>query len=89
MDFKAFYQGLLPDRREAFAKAVGSTVGYCHQIAYGNKRIELGLADAIVAASSGALQLDDLPLTARAEHQRTVRGFHEPRRKRVANANDR
>lgn len=73
MDFKTFYQGLEPAQRQSFAERVGTSVGYCHQIAYGTKRIELGLADAMVAASAEALSLDDLPLTARAQFQRVAR----------------
>ena len=73
MDFKTFYQGLTPDQRLVFAEQVGTSVGYCHQIAYGAKRIELGLADAMVAVAGKALTLDDLPLTDRATFQRKAR----------------
>jgi hypothetical protein len=71
MDFKTYWQGLEAAARETFAKDVGTSVGYCHQIAYGGKRIELGLADAIVAHTG--LTLDDLPLTDRAIFQQRAR----------------
>lgn len=71
MDFRTFYRQLPPVQREAFAQKVHTTVGYCHQITCG-KRIELGLADAIVAVS-GVVTLDELNLTDRAKAQDTVR----------------
>lgn len=73
--FKTFWRQLLPEQREAFAQKVHTTTGYCHQIAYG-KRIELGLADAIVAVApefGTHLHLADLPLTDRAVAQDQVR----------------
>lgn len=73
MDFKTFWKDLAADAREEFAASVGTTVGYCHQIAYGNKRIELGLADAMVARSGGGLSLDSLPLTDKAVFQHRSR----------------
>jgi hypothetical protein len=73
MDFKTYYRNLDPDAREKFAQRVGTTVGYCHQIAYGNKQIELGLADAIVAASKQDVGLSDLPLTDKALFQAKAR----------------
>lgn len=73
MDFKTYWQGLKAADRDAFAKNVGTSIGYCHQIAYGDKRVELGLADAIVAHSGGLLGLDDLPLTSRAVFQQRAR----------------
>jgi hypothetical protein len=72
MDFRTFYRQLTPDQREAFAAKVHTTVGYCHQIACG-KRIELGLADAIVAVSAGAVTLGEINLTDRAKAQDGVR----------------
>jgi hypothetical protein len=75
MDFRTFYRQLPPDQREAFAAKVHTTAGYCHQIVYG-KRIELGLADAIVAVApsfGGHITLDELPLTDRAKAQDLVR----------------
>lgn len=73
MDFKTYWQGLKAADRDAFAKNVGTSIGYCHQIAYGEKRVELGLADAIVAHSDGQLDLEDLPLTDRAVFQQKAR----------------
>lgn len=76
MDFKTFYRQLTPDQREAFAQKVHTTVGYCHQIACGTKRIELGLADAIVAVApgfGGVVTLEELELTERARAQDMVR----------------
>lgn len=75
MDFKTFYRQLTPEQRQAFAEKVHTTTGYCHQIAYG-KRLELGLADAMVAIApefGGALTLTDLNLTDRARVQDQVR----------------
>lgn len=73
MDFKTFFTGLSVVERTEFAKKVGTTTGYCHQIIYGDKRIELGLADVFVAASSGKLNHSDLPLTPRAKFQMNTR----------------
>lgn len=73
MDFKTYWQKLTPEARSAFAKKVGTSVGYCHQIAYGAKNIELGLADAIIAAAQPTLKLDKLPLTERAKFQDDAR----------------
>ncbi len=73
MDFKTYYRGLDPQARKEFAERVASTEGYCSQIAWGNKQIELGIADAIVAVSRGAVTLDDLPLTVKAQQQRIAR----------------
>jgi hypothetical protein len=73
--FKSFYSTLTPDQREAFAKRIGTTPGYCHQLAYG-KRLELGLADVIVAVApefKGQIKLEDLNLTDRARTQDAVR----------------
>ena len=73
MDFKTYYQSLPTQEREAFAEKVGTTTGYCNQLMYGDKRIELGLADAMVAVSGGALTLAELSLTDRAVFQEQVR----------------
>jgi hypothetical protein len=80
MDFKTFYQGLAAKDRETFAEKIGTSPGYCHQIAYGMKQIELGLADAIVAHSGGKLGLADLPLTDRATFQHKARSGGRQRR---------
>ena len=72
MDFKTFYFSLPIPRRTEFAEEIGTTTGYCHQIAYG-KRIELGIADVIVNASAGQIKLHELPLTDRAIFQSKAR----------------
>lgn len=75
MDFRTFYRALTPEQRSDFAARVHTTTGYCHQITCG-KRIELGLADAIVAvapAFGAAVSLEELPLTDRARAQHRVR----------------
>lgn len=74
MDFKTFWHGKSAQDRERFATKAGTTVGYCHQIAMGNKRMELGMADAFVAVANGDLALDELPLTDRAKKQHVIRG---------------
>lgn len=89
MDFKTYWQTLTPEARTALANKVGTSVGYCHQIAYGAKKIELGLALAIVAAAGQKLTLDDLPLTDRAKFQNEARqwdGKTERRAKCAARA---
>ena len=73
MDFKTYWQRMTVPQRDAFAKNVGTSPGYCHQLAYGDKLIELGLADALVAQAGDDLTLDDLPLTERAKFQRAAR----------------
>jgi hypothetical protein len=75
MDFKSFYRGLTVDQRDAFAKRIQTTTGYCHQLAYG-KHIELGLADVIVAVApefGGVIAIEELNLTERARAQDAVR----------------
>lgn len=73
MDFKTYYLGLPQLERASFAETVGTTLGYCRQLAYGEKRIELGMADVMVAVSGGVLTLDGLNLTQRAVYQDRVR----------------
>lgn len=70
--FKTHYLGLKTSERDELAQQAGTTRGTLNQIIYGGKRIELGLADCLVALCPG-LGLDDLPLTDRAAQQRTVR----------------
>lgn len=80
MNFRTFYRQLTPEQREAFAQKVHTTVGYCHQIACG-KRIELGLADAIVAVAptfGPAVTLAEINLTDRARAQDEVRKSSQP-----------
>jgi hypothetical protein len=69
MDFRTFWIGLGLAERASLAAAAGSTVSYCEQIARGTKQISLGLAEALVAQSGGALQLEDMPLSVRARNQ--------------------
>lgn len=80
MDFKTFFTGLPIAERESFAQQAGTSRGYCNQVAYASKQIELGMADVFVALSDGRLTLDDLPLTDRAAAQRLIRerGGAEP-----------
>ena len=73
MDFKTYFFGLPVAERESFAQQAGTTRGYLNQVAYSNKRVELGMADVLVAVSGGRLRLDDLPLTENAQRQRAIR----------------
>lgn len=73
MSFRRYLLGLTLDKRRDVAARVGSSLGYLQQVAYGNKQIELGLADALVAVCDGHVALDDLPLTERARLQHAVR----------------
>lgn len=73
MDFKTYYLRLTPAEREDFAQKAGTTTGYCNQLAYAHKQMELGMADVFVAVSGGALTLEALPLTERAERQMVLR----------------
>lgn len=76
MDFKTFYTSKTVAERDAFDAQAGTSRGYCNQIAYAKKQIELGMADVLVALSNGQLTLDDLPLTDRAKAQRVIRDAH-------------
>lgn len=73
MDFKTFYLALPVDERETFAQKAHTSRGFCNQVAYAGKEIELGSADVFVALSGGAMTLDELPLTERARIQRAIR----------------
>lgn len=73
MDFKTFYTAKPVAERESFALQAGTTRGYCNQVAYAGKQIELGMADVFVALSDGKLTLSDLNLTERAVAQRGIR----------------
>ena len=80
MSFKTYYLSLAVAERADFATQAGTTTGLCHQLAYtDSKRVELGLADAMVAVSNGRLSLDDIPLTDRAQFQREVRTTNQPK----------
>lgn len=73
MKFKDFYLPLSSADRLEFAEQSGTTIGYCNQIAYAGKRIELGLADVFVSLSKGKLRIADLLLTDRAQRQHAIR----------------
>ena len=73
MDFKNYYLKLSTTERDLFVEKASTSRGYCNQIAYANKQIELGMADVFVALSGGNLTLDELPLTDRAKQQLKVR----------------
>jgi hypothetical protein len=65
----------LPTSARPSPSASAPLPGYCHQLAYG-KRLELGLADVIVAVApefKGQIKLEDLNLTDRARTQDAVR----------------
>lgn len=72
MSFRTYFLGLDVAQRTAYADRVGSSVGYLTQVAYGNKKVELGFADVLIAVAVGQLTLGDLPLTDRAleQHER-------------------
>lgn len=70
--FKTHYLGLSVNERESLAQQAGTTRGTLNQLVYGGKRIELGLADCLVALCPG-VTLNDLPLTERAAQQRAIR----------------
>lgn len=73
MDFRTFFTSLPIAERESFAQQAGTTRGYCNQVAYAGKQVELGMADVFVALSDGKLTLDGVPLTDRAASQRVIR----------------
>jgi hypothetical protein len=73
MDFRTFFLGLPKDAREAFASEAATTAAYLAQVAYGNKRVELGLADVLCACSGWVVTLDGIPLTENAIRQRFIR----------------
>lgn len=73
MKFKTHLYQLQTDERQRLAELAHTSVPMLQQIAYGNKRIELGFADALVALCDGSIALDDLPLTERAKHQHALR----------------
>lgn len=79
MSFKERWLSLSATERESLAQQAGTTRGTLHQVAYAGKRIELGLADCLVALCPG-LGLGDLPLTERARQQDRVRRAAAPAR---------
>lgn len=72
-DFRTYFLGLTADEREAFADRVKASPGTLTQVAYGHRRVELGLADVICAQSGHVVTLDGLPLTEKAKQQRRLR----------------
>lgn len=70
--FRTHYLALSVAQRQDLAAAAGTTTGTLNQVVYAGKRIELGLADCLVALCPG-LELGDMPLTDRALQQRKVR----------------
>jgi hypothetical protein len=77
MDFKTFYLDMSPISRDEFAEKASTSRGYCNQIAYAGKQIELGIADVFVTLSNCVLTLDELPLTERARKQLLIRSGNE------------
>ena len=73
MSFKTYFFGLPQPDREILAGKAGTSVAMLQQIAYGNKRVELGFADVLVAVSGGALTLQQIPMTERALSQHAIR----------------
>lgn len=73
MNFRRFFLDMPPEQRAAYAERADSSVGYLLQVAYGNKRVDLGFADVLVAVSDGRLSLAGLPLSERAEQQHQIR----------------
>lgn len=86
MSFRTYFFGLDHEARSAYAERTGSTVGYLSQVAYGNKDVELGMADVLVAVAGGALALSDLPLTERAKRQHVIRTSKHARRRVASKA---
>jgi hypothetical protein len=73
MDFKTFFFNKTVAERDEFAALAGTSRGLLTQVAYGNKRVELGFADVIVALSGGSVELDGIALTDNATRQRQIR----------------
>lgn len=73
MNFKEFFFGMSIPARDQFAARAGTSRPYLYKIAYRRRNIELGAADVLVALAGGAIDHDDLPLTAAAKRQRVIR----------------
>lgn len=73
MSFRTFFLELDEAARKRFAERAGSSAGYLALVAYGHKRVELGMADVLVALGEGKFSLGDLPLTERAKAQHAIR----------------
>lgn len=72
MHFKQHFEALSAEERESLAQKAGTSQQMLSQIARGNKDVELGFAQVIVALCGGAIGLQDLPLTERAKTQITI-----------------
>lgn len=73
MSFKDFFFGLPHPERVKYAESADTSVAMLQQVAYGNKRVELGFADVMVAVSGGRLTLAQIPMTDRAAAQHAIR----------------
>ena len=72
MTFKHYFFSLSRDEQNALAQKAGTSHQMLAQIARGNKDVELGFAQVIVAVCGGSIGLPDLPLTDRAKSQITI-----------------
>jgi hypothetical protein len=72
-NLRDYFFGLPKADRSRYADRAGTTVGVVTQLAYGHKKAELGLADCLVAAAAGAVNLDGIPMTDRAKRQLAIR----------------
>lgn len=77
MSFKDHWLRLPVAERESVAQRAMTTRGTLNQVAYASKRVELGLADCLMALMPG-LALADIPLTDRAKQQAIVRATSLP-----------
>lgn len=73
MDFITYWKSLDAEAKRLFAEKAQTTVGYCNQLAYTERKIDLGLADVFVIASKGVLRHEELPLGDRAKAQHALR----------------
>ena len=73
--FKLFFCELDRRGRAEFAERCGTTPGLLSKLVYGGGKVELGLADVMVALGGGRFSLDALPLTERARFQNEARSI--------------
>ena len=57
-ELKSFLNRLTPNERKAFAKRCQTSIGYLHQIMYGNSKCSALLAIRIDKESNGAVKCD-------------------------------
>jgi hypothetical protein len=69
MTFLDYFLKLSAVEKRELALICGTSVGYLDHVAHGRKRLSLGMALALVAASERALRAEDLPLADRAREQ--------------------